>query len=94
MIDIDFENEIIVKEYIDGQTIEELIKNNQSIDLYIPQVIQMAELAKKHNINIDYYPTNFVVSNKKLFYIDYECNEYMDKWSFSNWGYQYWKNRE
>lgn len=42
------------------------------------------------NTNIDYFPTNFVVQEDKLFYIDYECNDYMEEWNFDNWGMKYW----
>ena len=90
MIDIDKEQEIIIKEYIEGKTIDNLIKSGVPIDEYIPQVIEMSERAKKHNINIDYYPTNFVVNKGRLYYIDYECNQYDPKWDYINWGQQYW----
>ena len=40
--------------------------------------------------NIDYFPTNFVVQEDKLYYIDYECNDYMEEWNFENWGIKYW----
>ncbi|WP_275547958.1 hypothetical protein [Clostridium cuniculi] len=36
------------------------------------------------NINIDYFPTNFIVSNELLWYIDYECNDYIEEWNFEN----------
>lgn len=42
------------------------------------------------NINIDYFPTNFIVQDELIWYIDYECNEYMEKWDFENWGIKYW----
>lgn len=25
-----------------------------------------------------------------LYYIDYECNAYMEEWDFEHWGTQYW----
>ena len=25
-----------------------------------------------------------------IWYVDYECNEYMDEWSFNTWGIRYW----
>ncbi len=46
--------------------------------------------AYAHGINIDYFPTNFIVQNDKIFYIDYECNAYMEEWNFENWGKKYW----
>ena len=87
MLDIDIEQEIIIKEYIDGDVISELKDKTKNI----PQVEEMARLAKEKGLNIDYYPTNFVVQNEILYYIDYECNEYMDEWNLENWGMQYWK---
>ena len=90
MLDIDTENERLVKEYIDGDTIFEMVKNDVSAKAYLPQVREMARLAKNAGLNIDWFPTNFVVQNGLLYYIDYECNGYMDEWSFENWGVKYW----
>lgn len=46
---------------------------------HIIQARKMAELAYNAGLNIDYYPTNFIVQKNQnnedvLFYIDYECN--------------------
>lgn len=90
MIDVDTENEIVLKEYIEGDVISDLIERGESVEAYIPQVREMARLAKEKELNIDYYPTNFVVREGLLYYIDYECNQYMDEWSLDNWGIQYW----
>ena len=90
MIDIDMEAERIVKEYIDGPVVADLVSNKVSVEPYLEQVRDMAARAKAAGLNIDYYPTNFVVRDGLLYYIDYECNEYMDEWSFENWGIKYW----
>lgn len=125
MLDVDILHERIVKEYIDGDTIFEMIKkqrgaapdtvfdhddlldnihqrrgqnsgirckekNGSSVEAYLPQVRAMAEQAKASGLNIDYFPTNFVVQDGLLYYIDYECNTYMEEWSFENWGVKYW----
>ena len=50
----------------------------------------MAALAKAAGLNIDYFPTNFVVQDGLIWYVDYECNAYMDAWNFENWGIKYW----
>lgn len=57
---------------------------------YYRQIEKYQEIVKEHNINLDYYPTNYVVRDKTLFYIDYECNEYSDEWNYQNWGSLYW----
>ena len=57
---------------------------------YLVQIKEMCHLLYAHQTNIDYFPTNFVVQDEKIFYIDYECNEYMEEWNFENWGIKYW----
>ena len=90
MVDIDIENERIIKEYIEGITIDELVKQDEMREEYLTQVRKMAKQAKDAGLNIDYYPTNFVVQERVLYYIDYECNVYEEKWNFENWGVKYW----
>lgn len=90
MLDIDVENERIIKEYIDGETIFDMVKNDTAVAPYIEQVREMSDKAKSAGLNIDYFPTNFVVQNGLIYYVDYECNEYMDEWNFENWGIKYW----
>ena len=91
MIDIDIENERIIKEYIDGPTIQELVETDQMQEDYLVQGREMACKAMAAGLNIDYYPTNFVAQEGIIYYIDYECNEYMDEWSFDTWGVKYWR---
>lgn len=90
MLAIDVENERILKEYIEGDTIFDMVKNDVSVEPFMEQIREMATKAKKARLNIDYFPTNFVVQNGLMYYIDYECNEYMDEWNFENWGVKYW----
>ncbi len=90
MIDIDIEAERIVKEYIEGKTIFDMVRDNENVSEYVEQVREMAVLAKNADMNIDYFPTNFVVQNGLIYYVDYECNDYMDEWNFENWGIKYW----
>ncbi len=91
MIDIDIQNERILKEYIHGDTIDIYVKNNKMKEIYYDQIREMANIVKNAGLNIDYYPTNFVVQDDIIYYIDYECNQYMDEWNFENWGIKYWK---
>lgn len=90
MLDIDIPNERILKEYIDGPTIFDLVKNDAMEDTYLDQIRQMAAKAFDAGLNIDYFPTNFIVQDGLIYYIDYECNAYMEEWNFENWGIKYW----
>ena len=90
MIAIDEKTERIVKEYIEGDTVFDLVRSGQSAAPYLEQVREMAGKAKAAGLNIDYFPTNFVIRNGLIWYVDYECNEYMDEWNLENWGIRYW----
>ena len=91
MYEIDVEQERILKEYIEGPVISELVEFGKMKEMYLEQVREMAMKAYEAGLNIDYYPTNFVVKEDLLYYIDYECNPYNEKWNFENWGKQYWE---
>ena len=90
MIAIDEETERVVKEYIEGETVFDLVKAGKSAEPYLEQVREMAEKARAAGLNIDYFPTNFVIRGGLIWYVDYECNEYMEEWNFENWGVKYW----
>ncbi len=53
MFDIDIENERILKEYIQGQTIYELVKNDNISETFLEQIRRMAEQAKSAGLNIN-----------------------------------------
>ena len=90
LLEVDREQEIILKEYIDGPSIYELVRKGEMIPDYYHQVRAMCAKLYPVGLNIDYFPTNFIVQEGKLFYIDYECNEYMERWDFDHWGNDYW----
>lgn len=90
MLDVEVENERILKEYIEGETIYDLVLNDSMKEEYFNQMKEMCKLLYSSHTNIDYFPTNFVVQDDCLYYIDYECNEYMEEWNFENWGIKYW----
>lgn len=94
MLDYDKEQEVILKQYIEGPTVQALVEANQLDDRYIEEMHQISKHLERANVNIDYYPTNFVIEDGKMYYVDYECNDYMEEWSFQNWGIHYWQNKK
>ncbi|MDO5291405.1 MAG: hypothetical protein Q4F05_01520 [bacterium] len=90
LLDVDHENERILKTYIEGQTIFEIVEHGEMLSDYIDQIKEMTRKIYPKKINIDYFPTNFVVHNGTIWYIDFECNEYSEEWNFENWGIKYW----
>jgi len=94
LLETNHEGEYLIKEYIKGDLISDLASYGAiSTDLYI-QSFQLSESLKRSSINLDYFPTNFIVRNNEIYYIDYELNEYMEEWDFTHWGIYYWLNEE
>ena len=91
LYEVDVANERILKEYIDGDTIAQIVDRDGRApkDAFV-QVREMCSLLYANGLNIDYYPTNYILSDGTLYYIDYECNRYSDEWNFENWGMNYW----
>lgn len=94
MLDVDISRERILKEFINGETIFDLVLKDEMKQEYIEQIKEMCKCLYIFNTNIDYFPTNFVVQDGLIYYIDYECNNYMEKWNFENWGIKYWSKTE
>jgi len=90
LLDVDREQERILKEYIPGDTIFDLVFNDGMNPAYVTQMKEMCGLLYSRNTNIDYFPTNFVVCDGLLYYIDFECNPYTEEWDFEHWGIKYW----
>ena len=94
LLDVDKQKERILKEYIPGDTIDQLVKEDRMQEDYFRQMEQMCSKLYPANTNIDYFPTNFVVRDGKVWYVDFECNAYMQQWDFEHWGSQYWRKTE
>jgi predicted Ser/Thr protein kinase len=92
LLEFDEKEDYLLKEYIPGLTATEVIGNYEVTDDLINQLFDMFSKVKNAGINIDYFPSNFVVSDSKLYYIDYEFNIYMEEWDLLNWGIYYWAN--
>ncbi|MGN0997580.1 MAG: hypothetical protein ACI4PG_11785 [Candidatus Ventricola sp.] len=94
MLEVDIENERILKEYIRGDTVFDYVLRGEIPPAFVRQMKEMCAVLYAAGLNIDYFPTNFVVQQDQLYYIDYECNDYMEEWSFERWGIQYWSQTQ
>ena len=94
LLEADEAQERILKEYIPGDTVYDLVLRDEMRPEYFTQIGDMCRLLYAANTNIDYFPTNFVVRVGWLYYVDYECNDYMAQWDFEHWGCRYWSKTE
>jgi len=94
LYEFDIDRQFLVKEFIDGTVASEFISQRKVNDEIIIQLFELSEKLKNKNFNIDYFPSNFVIRNNEIYYIDYETNPYHEEWDFLNWGIYYWANSE
>ena len=90
LLDVDRAAERLLKEYIPGDTVYDLVLADGVLPRHREQMAEMCRVLYGAGLNIDYFPTNFVDRDGTLFYIDYECNAYEEKWDFEHWGAAYW----
>ena len=90
----DREREIMLKEYIEGETALERVERGEDLSSYFPTLSSLQSEMRKRSVNLDWYPSNFIDYNNALYYIDYEISPYEEKWSFENWGVHYWKKNK
>lgn len=88
------EEQYLIKEYIPGDTLAQIVADGRLSDDHIAQIIEMCKKLYPNNLNIDYFPTNFVENRGLLYYVDYECSQYSDEWNFENWGIWFLANRK
>ena len=90
MLDVDAANERILKAFVPGETVYDLVLHDQMKPEYVEQMRDMCRALYPAGLNIDYFPTNFIAWEGLIWYIDYECNVYMEEWDFEHWGIAYW----
>lgn len=94
LIMINDEEQYLIKEYIDGPTVLELLTHATLDESMITEMLKWEQVLKHQKLNIDYYPSNFVYANGEMHYIDYEHNAYSQEWDFTHWGIYYWLNHK
>lgn len=87
---VDTAAERLLKEYIEGDTVCDLVKADALPPVCLNQIRSICRKLYAAGLNIDYFPTNFIPCGGVLYYVDYECNAYMEQWDFEHWGIQYW----
>ncbi|MCQ2505760.1 MAG: hypothetical protein MJ113_01115 [Lachnospiraceae bacterium] len=73
LCDIDYENAIILKEYIPGEVAFNYIAKRKNAELLLEQVREIYNKAELYGIELDYKSLNFAVKDNRLIYIDYSC---------------------
>lgn len=94
VIEFNEEEQYLIKEYIEGKTLAEYIAYGQYLTPIYQSAYQQFMALEQQGYTLDYFPTNFVVRQNTLYYIDYELNDYEEAWDFKHWGIYYWFHKE
>lgn len=94
LLDVDRGAERLLKEYIPGKTVYRLVLESALEPWHLEQAGALSRALREAGLNLDWFPTNFIPHNGTLYYVDYECNGYMEAWSFEKWGMLYWSRTE
>lgn len=86
------EENIMIKEYLEGKDLLGLIRDEKLSKDNFFELLKYAELLNSDNLNIDYFPNNFILKEGKLFYINYKVFPYSEELNLRNWGIYYWIN--
>lgn len=88
----DSDKHIIIQEYIAGRDASEMIIQGEMGGVYLNQVREVAKAVESNGICLDYFPSNFIVTNKGIFYIGNVIYEKNDSNTFDTTGVKYWMN--
>ena len=92
LLGFDAEQDYLVKAYCAGMAGHEWLAQGRQDEAIIAQLFAMAHRLRAQQLNIDYFPPNFVIVQEQLYYVDYEVNVYAPEWSLEEWGIYYWAN--
>ena len=90
LLDVDQGQERLLKELLPGETVYQLVLRGALEPWQLGQARALSQALRAAGLNIDWFPTNFMCRDGILYYVDYECNPYMEQWSFEHWGAAYW----
>lgn len=94
LLESDLDQEIIVKEFIDGPSAASLASEGKLEQWMLEAARGMSQQAQKESLDLDWDPTNFIVLDHDIYYVDYECNAYDPKRSLESWGMDHWLPRQ
>ncbi len=91
LYEVDVNRRIIAREFIVGPSLAYYIQSSGMKPEYKEQVQAMSDIARENGLNIDFDPSNFIVRDGIVYYVDYESEPYKDERSFEKYGLKLWE---
>lgn len=80
LLDHDPERNYLLKPFVDGVVASELIARGSLPRGVIPKLMDGSARLPGQGFNLDWFPSNFVITLGETVYIDYEINAYDERW--------------
>lgn len=94
LIGYNYQENIVIKEYLEGKDLLGLIRDKKITKGTYMDLLKYGEQVNSDNLNIDYFPNNFILKEEKLYYVNYKVFPYTDELNLRNWGIYYWLNND
>ncbi len=91
LYETDMNSRIMTREFIVGPSLAYYLQSNNMKEEYKDQVMAMSKILRENGLNIDYDPSNFIVRDGMVYYVDYESEPYTEERSFENYGLKLWE---
>lgn len=85
---------LVIKEYLEGKDLLGIIRDQTLGKDNFGELLKYSESLNADNLNIDYFPANFILKEDSLYYINYKVFPYSEELNLRNWGIYYWINNE
>ena len=87
---VDKNSLILVYEFIEEETAFDALLKHDLEDVYFDKLFEMYRFARFSKIELDYFPTNFVIHKGELYYLSHFFSEQNKDKNLENFGIFYW----
>lgn len=94
LLGYNYQENIMIKEYLEGKDLLGMIRDKKLTKENYIELLKYGERVNSDNLNIDYFPNNFILKEEKLYYVNYKVFPYTENLNLRNWGIYYWINSE
>ena len=92
LIHYDEDNHILAKAFDAGEPAAERAARDALDPAFWEQLFALSDRCREGGHNLDWFPTNFHLTDSRLVCLDYEAPPWSVEWSLENWALWYWVN--
>lgn len=87
---IDKKQNITIEQFIEGQNALSKLVEGDLPDEFYQELFNVYRFCRFSKIEINYFPENFILGKKKMYYTSFDCRPQDEKYNLENYGLYYW----